>query len=369
MASRTGRGLRRLVAIAVAGTVTACTGWGGDKAGGPGAPVVLSLANGYSNLSYEPSVARFVERVEQVSNGALRVRPADGWGGYAPDFEQRITRDVASGRADLGWVGTGVFDTLGVDSFQALTAPLLVDSYALEQVVIDSEVPRKMLVDLGRLGVVGVAVLPGGLRKPIAVRRPLLAPADWQGITFQTFRSRGRSRAISALGAVPSDAFGSLNDGIVRGEIQGFDKSLLALQINAMAPRVPYVTANVNLWPQPVALLANPDRLAGLTDRQRGWLQRAALDAAAGSAALADRDVQLVAEACASGARFTDASAADIEALRSAFEPLYRELSEDPTTKTAIERLRQLRQTTTAEPPLVIPPGCTGPAPAAPSPA
>jgi TRAP-type C4-dicarboxylate transport system substrate-binding protein len=328
---------------------------------------VLSMASGYANLQYEPAVASFVARVKQVSNGALRVEPVHGWGRFAPDFEQQVARDVAAGKADLGWVGTGVFDTLGVTSLQALTAPMLIDNYALQKAVIDSEIPDLMLQDLDKLGLTGLAVLADGLRKPIAVARPLLTRADWRGITFQSFRSKGHAEAIRALGATPTDAFGALTDGIAKGQIQGFEKSLLIYQINAMAPRAPYVTANVNLWPQTVALLANPDRLGGLTDEQRGWLRTAARGAAADSTGLADQDARLLGEACASGARFANASEADVDALRGAFDPVYRDLAKDDRTETFLERLRQLKESTPSELPLTIPAGCTGPAPVAPT--
>ena len=47
-------------------------------------------------------------------------------------------RAVAAGQVDLGWSGTRVFDTMGVTSFQALHAPMLIDSYALQHAVIAS---------------------------------------------------------------------------------------------------------------------------------------------------------------------------------------------------------------------------------------
>src|SRR5207244_458877 len=103
---------------------------------------------------------------------------------------------VAAGSADLGWVGTRVFDTLGNDSFQALTAPMLIDSYPLERAVIESNVPRQMLGTLDSLRVTGLSMLGDGLRKPIGVRRPLLGPADWRGIVFESIRSNGQAEAI-----------------------------------------------------------------------------------------------------------------------------------------------------------------------------
>ena len=61
--------------------------------------------------------------------------------------------DVEAGKADLGWTGSRAFDSVGVASFDALHAPLLIDSYALEQRVLKSPVVGDMLDGLKPLGV------------------------------------------------------------------------------------------------------------------------------------------------------------------------------------------------------------------------
>src|SRR3954451_12259572 len=126
-----------LVLAVVVGTA-GCTEDPSSKTGGRAQSVVLTLADGYSDPAFEPAVAYFIKRVGELSNGQVQVKDAQGWGKLAPNFEQRIVSDVAAGRADLGWVGTRVFDTLGVPSFQALTAPMLIDSYPLEDAVMRS---------------------------------------------------------------------------------------------------------------------------------------------------------------------------------------------------------------------------------------
>ena len=271
---------------------------------------------------------------------------------------------VAAGAFDLGFVGTRVFDTLGVNSFQALTAPMLIDSYPLERAVIGSGIPGQMMAGLGRLRVTGLAVLADGLRRPIAVAHPLLRPRDWSGITFATFKSGGQQQAVRALGARVSNLFGDRLDAALRsGKVQAFEKHLLTYLINQMQTMAPYVTANVNLWPQTLAVIANPARLAKLTPQQRGWLRQAAGDAAARSTAMADTDQHLMTSLCSSGARFATASPADLAELRTAFAPVYASLDQDPQTKAFIGQIQQLKRQTPAGPALAIPPGCTGPAP------
>jgi TRAP-type transport system periplasmic protein len=360
------------VALAVIAAVVAggCSGGGGsgDKAGGSGAPVVLRMANSYGDLNNAPVIEHFVSRVGERSGGNLRIQVVHRWGEYAADAEQQVVRDVAAGHVELGWAGTRVFDTMGLTSFQALQAPMLIDSYALERAVIGSDLPRQMLQGLDHVGVAGLAVLADGLRKPIAVKQPMLGLADWRGITFGTFKSQVQAQAIRSLGATPMEAFADARKQALKdGKMQGFELSLLLYQQNVLAPRAPYVAANVNLWPQMDVLLADPRRLAALTEQQQRWLRQAASDAAGRSAALADRDDQFLTNLCESGARFANASKADLAALRTAFAPVYASLEQYPQTNAFIQRIQALKQSTPAGAPLAIPAGCTGKAPEQPA--
>jgi TRAP-type C4-dicarboxylate transport system substrate-binding protein len=357
------RGRRTLIGVlAATGLVAAACGAGtavGDKAGGAGEPVVLRMADTTSTLGYAPAVEYFVERVNQLSAGHLRIDVIYKWGNFAPDVEQQVVRDTAAGKADLTYVGARVFDTLNVTSFRALQAPMLIDSYALEDAVIKSDMPGQMLDGLKTLGVSGVGVLGGGMLKPLAAKRPLLGPADWSGISFQTYRSQDSADAIRALGATPTDTLGGLDAGLDDGSIQGFAKSLLTYQINGSEHRAPFVTANVNLWPDMIVLLANSASLSRLTDDQRGWLHQAAADAAAGSRNLVDRDDQILTTVCGAGARPTNASDTDLAALRQAFAPVYASLEQDPQTKAYIEQIETLKQSLPVSAPSSIPAACS----------
>jgi len=330
----------RLATLVLAATaafaVTSCSGGGGgeDKAGGTSEPAVLRLANTNGDLEFTPAVADFVDRVEELSGGNLRIEAADDWGDFASDAEQQVVRDVAVGEIDIGWVGTRVFDTLDVKSFEALTAPMLIDSYALESAVIESGITEEMMRALDDLGVAGLGVLPDGLRRPIGVTRPILGPADWQGLTFGTLKSSGQAEAIRALGATPAQVHRKGRaEGLEDGTIQGFETSIWSHRHDPeLAVLAPYVTSNVTLWPQMDVLLANPARLEALTGEQREWLEEAA-HGAARSAALADTDARVLGESCASGERFAEASDADLAALEAAFAPVYARLQRQPETK------------------------------------
>ena len=102
----------------------------------------------------------------------------------------------------------------------------------------------------------------------IAQDAPLLAASDYQGQTFDVFRSKGQMAAVAATGATPTDvSFGDV-------EYTSAERNLRPY-IDNYVTKFRYVTANVNLWPQTLALIANPDSLSRLTSEQRGWVQQA----------------------------------------------------------------------------------------------
>jgi len=93
--------------------------------------------------------------------------------------ENGLIGDVSAGKADLGVAGSRAWDSAGVSSFRALSAPLLINSYALQDRVLRSPVTGQMLRGLRPLGLAGIGVLPGPLRKPLGMARPLLRPSDY----------------------------------------------------------------------------------------------------------------------------------------------------------------------------------------------
>jgi TRAP-type C4-dicarboxylate transport system substrate-binding protein len=249
--------------LATAVGVAGCGGLTGNKAGGPAAPVVLRMATVNGEAGFNPGVDEMLKRVEALSNGNVKIEMAFRVGEFEPDAEQQIVRGVAEGTYDLGVVGTRVFDTLGVSNFQALDAPMLIDSYAVEAAVLQGDIPVRMLRSLDQLHVSGLGLLADGLRKPVAVEKPLLGPNDWRGISFGVYRSQALSSALSALGAEPTEVFGSRRDrALAHDEIAGFEMNLGGYRLLNLWQQAPYVTANVNLWPQMFAIIGNPDRLA-----------------------------------------------------------------------------------------------------------
>jgi TRAP-type C4-dicarboxylate transport system substrate-binding protein len=350
------RQMRRAGAVVMATTLVAsCSSLEGNKAGGAGTPIVLRMATAQALPGSMPQVEYLVDRVEELSAGNVRIDMVYQVGSFALDAEPDVIRDVAAHRYDLGVVATQVFDTLGITSFRALTAPMLIDNYPLEQAVIDSDMPAEMMRSLDGLGVSGLGVLGGGLWKPIATEKPLRGPDDWRGISIVVGTpSVEESEAIRALGARPVDA---------SHPSEGRTSSLLTYPFLEPREPLPYVTANVNLWPQPIAVVADPARLATLSSDQRGWLDEAVRDAATRSTELVNGDAGFLSNLCADGIRFANASGDDLADLQGAFAPLYADMEQDASTRDFIAEIRRLKAEDPSGEGLVIPADCTGQAP------
>jgi TRAP-type transport system periplasmic protein len=357
-----GGALLGLVLISLA--ASGCTGApsGADKAGGQTGrqAVVLRLASTPKDLSFVPPVAEFVRRVASLSGGAIKVKVINQWWDYASDAEAQVVRAVASDSVDLGWAGSRVFDSMGVSNFEALSAPMLIDNYHLENAVLQTALPGQMLAGVKSLGVTGLALLGDGLRLPISVGRPLLAPTDWRAISFGTYRSDVQAQAIGALGATPVVAFGPfrLHD-LQTGAIQGFEFDVRGYAQLGLEGQAPYVAANVVLWPEFDVLFANPGKLSSLTDQQRGWLKQAAQAAAADSVALASTDPKFIGGECTAGSHFVNATSADLAALRRSLSVVYQQLERDRMTKAFIQQILRLKSSTPPATDLNLPAGCT----------
>lgn len=119
----------------------------------------VTLTIGVTGGTFDAQTPYLFDSVSRLSSGRLRVEHDDGWGtGSDQDAERKIVQAVASGDLDLGLVGTRSLSALGVTDFEALIAPMLIDSYALERIVFDSDIPSRMLPSLNELGVTGLAV-------------------------------------------------------------------------------------------------------------------------------------------------------------------------------------------------------------------
>ena len=275
-------GLAALLAAAAA--VAAGCGGGAEhanKAGGSAPPVVLRMADGYNPaLELEPAVAYFVRRVRELSKGQLRIKVIDNWAGTTPEFEQEVVRASRQVRPMSAGSGRASSTRMGVNSFQALTAPMLIDNYRLERAVIGSGIPARMLSGLERLGVAGLACSETGCASQSPSGGPSCVRPIGAGQLFGSSAPAAK-RAIRSLGARTTDIWGpALQDAAGEHKYRRLRDELFPLVVVIDPSSAPIRRSER----QPLAgdgrALANPHRLSKLSGSQQGWLSQASADAA-----------------------------------------------------------------------------------------
>jgi TRAP-type C4-dicarboxylate transport system substrate-binding protein len=327
-------------ALSLALVLWACGGAATDKAGGAEGDdtVVLTLAN--VNIGNPAQLTAFVDEVGRLSGGTVRIRISQGWRPGDRLQEQHTVQDVREGKVDMAWVGARVLDTLGVKSFQALLAPMLVDSYDLEGRVFNAGIPEEMLADVDRLGVVGVAALPGPLRRMLGFDRAYRTPADFAGQTIGTSDSELARATFEVLGA-RAETLAAQGD--VSG-LDGVEQQLQSLVGSGYTKAGSHITANLELWPRPLVVLMNPDAYDSLSPEQQEALREAAARAPAPALeASRAEDEETLPGLCRTQASLEEATAEELSQLRAALQPLYDQLERDEKTNSWLGRITSLK--------------------------
>jgi TRAP-type C4-dicarboxylate transport system substrate-binding protein len=320
-------------AVAAAALAGGCSlGGDSDRAGGErrADAVVLTLAN-HEDSSLD--LDEFALAVRRVSQGSLRIEFKNRWREGEVDYERRTIKDVRDGKTDLAKVSARAFDVVGVRSLQPLVAPFAVDSYVLQRQVLLGGMTARMLGGVERLDLVGIALLPGELRKPLGASRPLVGASDYRGATIAT--------RLSDLGLRTFHELGAAGEAIVPGgDASSFDGAELGLDglygdDYDGPPRT--LAANVSLWPRALVIVMNRDAFERLNDDQRAALRaagRRAIDPAMKRIRQFEREaLGVICRRHEPALRL--ATRSELDSLRTATSSLTRGLDHDPATRDA----------------------------------
>jgi TRAP-type C4-dicarboxylate transport system substrate-binding protein len=329
-------GLTIALGLCLAGA--SCTG-GIDKAGGgkPQRRVVLSVLNTRTADDVQP----YADKVADLSKGVLRLEVGNKFERTSTSAEADAIRAIQAGRADLAVVPARAWHSVGVRSFDALLAPLAIDSMALQHKVLATGMPEKMLSGVEQLGLGGIGILPGVMRKPAGITRPLLEPSDYRGAVIGFSPSVVAAHALRALGATP---VASPFEGADISAFDGVEQQVGTIT-NLYDGVVRTITENVDLWPRPLVIVASRRAMHTLSAQQVSWLRSAAhdsLDASTQAQLRVDSDE--VGAMCRRGkARFITASPAQLALLKAAFAPVYTWLRGDEQTAGFLDQIAALR--------------------------
>ena len=318
--------------------VSGCGGSGADKVSGvrTGGVKTLTLATTNSDpLELRP----WLDEVERLSKGRLRIRVLTGWhGGAESDYESGLISDVRSGRVDLGWVGTRAWTARGVHSFDALNAPFLVDSYSAQEAVLRDADRKRLLAGVVGAGFEPVALLAGPLHYLLS-REPVRRAADFRGLRIGVTASGVGERSLRELGAVPV----VIARGASMSGLDGVEANLGELAARYV-DQAPYLLGDAPFGPAVKVVFANRRTWSTLSQDDRVILRQAADRAFARTLnAARDNDRAAAVQLCDSSVRLVTVGAQGRDALRLAVGPVYDEIGRRADARAGLQAVERAR--------------------------
>jgi TRAP-type C4-dicarboxylate transport system substrate-binding protein len=300
-----------------------------DAVGETADSLTLTFANPLDDLPEQ--IIAYAVAVDELSGGALTFDFRNDSGS-----EDNTIKAVRGGRVAVGWVGARAFP-----EFDALLAPLLVDSYELQRAVFDAGIPAHMAAGLDDTGLTALAVLPGPMRKILGVNHPLLAPADFEGAVIAGDASPLAEATVRALGASPTPGFSG--QGLTG--LDGVMAQLTAIGGNGYQNDADSVVTNLNLWPRPLVIIMTTETYASLTSDQQAILTTAGAEAIErADTASRQEDVLARPSLCDSPLELLTATNEQLAELRDLLEPVFAELRKDPANRALLDQIEELKR-------------------------
>lgn len=359
--------VRAIAGIAVLGLGLGLAACGDDdddaSAGSTGAASAETTLNfGYVTTAAHPyglALQAFADKIAADSGGKLAINLLPTYGG---GNDLTLLDDIIGGTVDGGTVSSAVWDGRDVPEFEALQMPFLINGYGLEAAVLNSPIATDMLKGTAKLGLTGLAIHEGGLRKPLSAGACLKNPADFKGVKIRSVESPVLVDGLAALGANPTPLpIGEVYLALDQGTVDAMEANLGLIFTQKFYEVSMCITANVNLWPFPTVLNMNTERFDSLSAEEQGWITDAA-------ATIDDESIKvltnpastLVADLCATGIKFGVASPADATALRAAADPVYAKYTGSEPTAGFVAAIEKIKAEAPAPPaPAPLPAGCT----------
>jgi TRAP-type C4-dicarboxylate transport system substrate-binding protein len=300
--------------------------------------VALTFANANHGHQF---LQPFADAVARETDGTVTIHFEDEVRAGEVDVESILIDDVTEGTYDLGWVAPRPWHDRGVTAFDALIAPFLIDSHAVQAAVLESEIPNEMLAKLDGTGLVGLGIAAGPLRRIATDDVPLDVPGSLEGKVVAINDAAIARMTFEALGAttllLPSGG----------GEVQDADaveQQLASILGNRYHRVLPRFAVDLAFWPRPVILIANESRFSALSGEQQTGLREAADSFASGAGPAAEaEDAQAVEALCSDDAELVVAGAESRTAMLAAVESVYAGLAKDRTTAGMIHRIEEIK--------------------------
>ncbi len=181
----------------------------------------------------------FQEELERLAPGEFKIQffPSNQLGN-----DTEMLQGLQMGTLDAGVI-TGTQVGTVEPSFQLLDLPFLFSQQQQAHDILDGEVGQDLLNRLDKKGIIGLGFAEAGFRHAINNKRPIIQPADFNGLKLRVQPSALFLSSFKALGANPvglpwSEAFTAVQ----QGTVDGLEIPLAVIYANKYASEVSYLS-------------------------------------------------------------------------------------------------------------------------------
>ena len=183
------------------------------------APIVIKFSHVVANDTPKGKGAlKFKELAEKYTNGKVKIEVYPNSSLYKDKEEIEA---LQLGSVQMLAPSTAKFAPLGVKEFEALDLPWLFKDEATYAAAMKGPIGKWLFQKLEAKGITGLAYWDNGFHMTSA-NRPLLMPADFQGLKIRISGSKIADRYFRDLGSIPqimafSEVYQALQTGVVDG--------------------------------------------------------------------------------------------------------------------------------------------------------
>ena len=183
------------------------------------APIVIKFSHVVANDTPKGKGAlKFKELAEKYTNGKVKIEVYPNSSLYKDKEEIEA---LQLGSVQMLAPSTAKFAPLGAKEFEALDLPWLFKDDKTYDEAMKGKIGKWLFKKLEPKGITGLAYWDNGFHM-VSANRPLLNPADFQGLKFRISGSKIADRYFRDLGAIPqimafSEVYQALQTGVVDG--------------------------------------------------------------------------------------------------------------------------------------------------------
>jgi C4-dicarboxylate-binding protein DctP len=272
------------------------------------------------------TVQRFAQLVAERAPGRIRVVIYSNAQPYGDSDEFEA---LQAGAVEMLAPSLSKFGRVGFPEFELFDLPFLFNNLSEVRQLTEGPLGQRLLAGLERQGLVGLGYLDNGF-KHMSANRPLLEPADFQGLRMRIQGSRVIAAQMRALGVTPVTlSFSQAREALQRQIVQGTENPLS----NFWTQRMDRVQSDLSLTQHAYlgyAVITSQRFWRSLTEADRRLLAQALREALAYGNQIADQqnDKALIALRRAGTTQVHTLSPAQRSSLRAAVQPVYEQLGQ-----------------------------------------